>query len=130
MPSGPVMKTCQPSFARVRPLAIATTTLNRIVVVVSSPLDACTMKVTATIFLRDADSPTLVDFFQREKRSTFIAPSMTKKAHVKEICWRVRRAVLSKRPIFCRECGLSNNKTIHACTSSDVKEAVPFILLL
>ena len=48
MPSGPVMKTCQPSFARVRPLAIATTTLNRIVVVTSSPLDACTMKVTAT----------------------------------------------------------------------------------
>jgi hypothetical protein len=57
-----------------------------------------TMKVAASIFLRDADSPTLVDFFQREKRSTFIAPSMKKKAHVKEICWRVRCEVLSKRP--------------------------------
>src|ERR1700694_877367 len=50
MPSGPVMKTCQPSSARARPLAIATTTLNRIVVVASSPLDACTMKVTAIPF--------------------------------------------------------------------------------
>jgi hypothetical protein len=87
------------------------------------------MKVTATPFLRDADSPTPVDFFQRKKGSTLIAPSMTKKAHVKEICWRVRRAVLSKRPVFCRECGLSN-KTIDACTSTDVKEAVSFILLL
>lgn len=55
MPSGPVMKTCQPSFARVRPLAIATTTLNRIVVVTSSPLDACTMKVTATPFCATPD---------------------------------------------------------------------------
>ena len=50
MPSGPVMKTCQPSSARVRPLAIATATLNRIVVVTSSPLDACTMKATTTPF--------------------------------------------------------------------------------
>jgi hypothetical protein len=123
------MKTRQPSSARARPLAIATTTLNRIVVVVSSLLDACTMKVTATPFLRDADSPTLVDFFQREKRSTLIAPSVTKKTHVKEIRLRARRAVLSRRPVFCRECGLSN-KTIDACTSSDVKEAVPFIPFL
>jgi hypothetical protein len=48
IPSGPVMKTCQPSSARARPLAIATTTLNRTVVVASPDLDACTMKVTAT----------------------------------------------------------------------------------
>jgi hypothetical protein len=45
------MKTCQPSSARANPLAIATTTLNRTVVVTSSPLDACTMKVTATPYL-------------------------------------------------------------------------------
>jgi hypothetical protein len=49
-----MMKTCQPSSARASALAIATTTLKRIVVVTSSPRDACTMKVTATPHLRDA----------------------------------------------------------------------------
>src|ERR1700675_3380324 len=48
------MKTCQPSSVRARPLAMATTTLNRTVVVVSSPLDASTMKVTAIPRLRHA----------------------------------------------------------------------------
>jgi hypothetical protein len=51
------MQTCQPSSESARPLAIATTTLNRIVVVASSPRDACTMKVTAIPVWRD----TLVD---------------------------------------------------------------------
>ena len=54
MPSGPSMKTCQPSSARASPLAIATTTLKRTVVVTSSPLDACTMKVTAAPYFRSA----------------------------------------------------------------------------
>lgn len=49
-----MIKNCQPSSARARPLAIATTTLNRIVVVISSPRDACTMKVTAIPHLRNA----------------------------------------------------------------------------
>jgi hypothetical protein len=63
------MKTAHPSFAGMRSLAVATTTLNRIAVVVSSPLDACMMKVAAPPFLRDADSPTLVDFSERGKKT-------------------------------------------------------------
>jgi hypothetical protein len=45
------MKTCQPSSSKARPLAMATTTLSRTVVVVSSPLEACTMKVTANTLI-------------------------------------------------------------------------------
>jgi hypothetical protein len=42
------MKTSHPSSANVRPFAIAAAALNRNVVATSSPLDAWTMKVTAT----------------------------------------------------------------------------------
>jgi hypothetical protein len=81
------------------------------------------MKVTASIFLRDADSPTLVDFFQREKRSTFIAPSMKKSARQRNLLESASRSFVETPPYFAENAG--SNKTIDACTSSDVKEAVP-----
>jgi hypothetical protein len=64
-----------------------------------------TMKVTASIFLRDADSPTLVDFFQREKRSTFIAPSMKKRRTSKKSVGECVAKFCRNAPVFCRECG-------------------------
>jgi hypothetical protein len=56
IPSGPSTRTSQPSSARARALAMATTTLNRIVVVVSCAFEAYTMKVTAITFWQYAMS--------------------------------------------------------------------------
>jgi hypothetical protein len=64
------METCQPSSARASPLAIATTTLNRTVVVTSSPLDACTMKVTATPYLISAMRDVTLKQFSFQPRIT------------------------------------------------------------
>jgi hypothetical protein len=70
MPSGPVMKTCQPSSTRPRALAIAAAALKRIVVAESSPREACTMKVTANPFCAMHSSTSRCGGFQGAPRSS------------------------------------------------------------
>jgi hypothetical protein len=78
MPSGPVITTCQPSSARVRPLATAAATLNRTVVVASSPLDACTMKVTALPFCTlHPSAPHFGAFFSGSRALAISVPAIS-----------------------------------------------------
>ena len=79
----------------------------------------CAMQIARRSLVRSVREKIYVDRAEYDKKT----------AHVKEICWRVRRAVLSKRPVFLQRMRVKH-QTIDACTSSDVKEAFPFILLL